>query len=91
MNAYLRELIECHDGAVNRLIHLVGFVLIGLGIIEKNLMLVITGALIQELGHWYQYEKTKNIKYSPLFCFKSQLIFAYPLFALVILYVLLVK
>lgn len=91
MSTYLKQLIECHDGTVNRLIHLVGFVLIGLGIMEKSLMLVIAGFVIPESGHFYQYAITKNIKYSPLFCFKPQLIFVFPLFILTILYVMLTK
>ena len=91
VNIYLKQLIECHDGFINRLIHLVGFTLIGIGIIDKSLILLFAGGIIQELGHFYQYIKTKNFKYSPLFCLKPQLIFGYPLFILAILYVVLAK
>jgi|GEM_PF-2093493 len=91
LNIYFKQFIECHDGIANRLLHILGFALMILGIIEKSFMLVIAGALIQESGHFYQYIMTKKIKYNPLFCLKPQLIFFYPLFALVILYILLAK
>ncbi|HWY79544.1 MAG TPA: hypothetical protein VNW29_04240 [Candidatus Sulfotelmatobacter sp.] len=54
-------------------------------------MLLITGGVTQELGHVYQYAKTKNFKESPLYCLKPQSIFAFPSFILIILYVLLVR
>ena len=91
LGKYLKQFIECHTGIVNRLIHLVGFTLIGLGILDKSLMLVITGGITQEAGHFYEYFKTKNPKSSPLFCLKPQSIFAYPLFFLIIIYVILAK
>lgn len=88
---YFKQFIDCHKGTLNRIIHIIGFILIGIGIIEKSLLLVISGGITQELGHVYQYAKTKNFKESPLYCLKPQSIFAYPLFILIILYVLLVK
>ena len=91
MGTYLKQFIECHEGVVNKLIHIGGFILIGWGIINRNAWLVILGGLFQELGHVYQYGKTHNFKYSPRYCFKPQLIFAYPLFGLVILYILAVN
>lgn len=91
MTTYLKQLIECHEGTVNRLIHLVGFVLIGFGLMEKSLMLVIAGFVVPESGHFYQYAITKNIKQSPLFCFRPQLIYVFPLFVLAVLYVVLAK
>jgi len=36
MNTYLSKFIECHDGIINKLIHIAGFALIGLGIFEKK-------------------------------------------------------
>jgi hypothetical protein len=88
---YFRQFIECHEGLVNRLIHVIGFALIGLGIIEKNIWLVVSGGVIQELGHFYEYGRTRDPKSSPWFCLKPQLLFAYPLFVLVVLYVLLAR
>ncbi len=88
---YLKQFIECHHGTINKLIHILGFGIIGVGIFEKSIFLVIVGAVVQELGHVYQYIKTKNPKYSPLNCFKPQTLFAYPLFILIILYVLFAK
>lgn len=82
------EFVICHDGTVNKLIHIVGFATIGVGIIEKSLFYVIAGGVIQESGHFYQYFKTKQYKYSPLSCLKPQSLFAYPIFILIILYVL---
>ena len=85
---YFREFIKCHDGITNRLSHLVGLGFVIAGILERSFWLVILGAAIQELGHAYQYVKTGDKKYSPLFCLKSQSIFVYPAFAAIIVYVL---
>ncbi len=65
--------------------------MIGLGIFEKSLLLVITGALVQELGHVYQYLKTRDPKDNPISGLKAQSIFALPLFILIIIYVVIAK
>ena len=83
----LKEFIRCHKGTINRLLHVIGFTLIGLGIWQKSFLLVIGGAVTQELGHFYQYAKTRNIKDSPFYCLKPQALFAYPIFTLILLYV----
>ena len=88
---YLKQFVECHHGTINKIIHAIGFAAIGLGIVEKNVFYVIGGGVFQELGHAYQYIKTKNPKYSPFYCVKPQTLFAYPLFILIILYVLFSK
>lgn len=75
----------------NKLFHIAGFVLIGIGILEKSIFFVLAGGVAQELGHFYQYAKTRNPKENPLYCIRPQLLFAYPLFALIILYVMLAK
>lgn len=85
---YFKEFIKCHDGIVNRLSHLAGLGFVVAGILERGFWLVILGAIIQEAGHAYQYLKTGEKKYSPLFCLKSQSIFVYPVFAAIIIYVL---
>lgn len=85
------DFVVCHEGGVNRVIHLIGFAMIGLGIWEKNIFLVLGGGIVQELGHVYQYAKTKQFKYNPFACLKPQSVFAYPIFILIILYVLFAK
>ncbi len=87
MNERLQQFIRCHKGTINRLLHIVGFSLIGLGIWQKSLLLVIGGGITQELGHFYQYARTRNYKDNPLFCLKPQVSFAYPFFILIIVYV----
>lgn len=91
----LRELIvrfvRCHHGTINILVHIVGFAAIGLGIWQKSILLIIGGAVVQELGHFYQYAKTRDIKDSPFYCVKPQTFFAYPLFILLIVYAWLAK
>ena len=91
MNIYLKQFIECHDGIVNKLIHVVGVIIIIFGIYYKNIPIVLLGFLVPELGHTYQYWKTKNIKYAPWFCIKSQLRIVPPVIILIILYILLTK
>ena len=85
----LTQFIRCHKGTMNRSLHIAGFSLMGLGILEKSLTLVISGSVVQELGHIYQYVKTRDFKDSPFYCLKPQLLFAYPLFILIIIYVIL--
>ncbi len=82
------KFVECHAGLLNKFIHVVGFVLIGFGILGKSLVLVLGGAVVQEFGHVYQYIKTHEGRFSPWNCFKPQLMFAYPLLIVIILYVL---
>jgi len=83
-----RKFVECHVGIFNKIIHVLGFILIGFGIWEKSLALVLLGAVVQECGHVYQYVKTHEGRFSPWQCFKPQLMFAYPLLGIIILYVL---
>ncbi len=65
LKVYLRQFIICHEGILNKILHIVGFGFIGVGIFYKSLFFVLTGAVIQELGHFYQYMKTGEKKYSP--------------------------
>ena len=89
MKTYLKQFIECHTGTMNLVLHIIGFTFIGIGIFQKSIFFVVMGAIVQESGHFYQYARTKNEKYSPRYCSRSQLIFAYPLLLLIILYILL--
>ena len=85
---YLKQFIECHYGILNRILHIIGFSVIGVGIYYKSLIFVLTGAVIQELGHFYQYAKTGKFRDSPWHCLKPQSLFAYPILILIIVYVL---
>lgn len=87
----LKQFIRCHKGTVNRIIHVIGFSLIGIGIWDKSLLFVFGGGITQEFGHVYQYAKTRNIKDSPFYCIKPQSFFAYPIFILIIIYVIFAK
>ncbi len=91
LNKYLKSFIDFHEGLLNRIIHIVGFALIGVGIAEKSLLFVAVGGITQELGHFYQYAKTKKAKDNPLNGLKSQSLFAIPLFILIVLYIVLTK
>lgn len=87
LKKYFKQFIECHDGTINKILHVVGFSIIGCGIFYKLLSLVLAGAIIQEAGHFYQYAKTEKLKYSPWHCLKPQSIFAYPILILIMIYV----
>jgi len=91
MISYFKQFIECHEGMINRLAHVLGFSLMIFGVIYKNLLVFLIGGIFQEAGHFYQYSKTKDERHSPLFCLKPQLIFFYPLFFLAIACILLAK
>lgn len=83
-----REFITCHEGAINRVFHVVGIALVIFGLLDKDIVIFIVGAFVQEFGHVYQYFKTKKYQHSPAFCFKPQLLFAYPLFIIGALYII---
>lgn len=91
LRKYLRQFIRCHKGTLNRIVHIIGFSLVGIGIFERSLLFVILGGGVQEIGHVYQYLKTRDPKDSPLYCLKPQSIFAFPLFILIVLYVILAR
>jgi len=86
-----KQFIRCHHGAVNIAVHVLGFTLVGVGVWQRSVLIIIAGALAQEAGHFYQYARTRNIKDSPLYCLKPQALLAYPLFILLILYAWLSK
>lgn len=87
----LNEFINFHEGTINKLLHIAGFSLLGLGIVQKSLFWVVVGGVTQELGHFYQYYKTKRPQDNPLLGIRSQSIFAIPLFILIVLYVYFAK
>ncbi len=84
----LKEFIECHTGKMNAVLHVIGLMLFGNSLVEKNVLLVIAGGFSMELGHVFQYSITRNRKHSPWYCAKSQFFIAHALFILAILYVL---
>jgi hypothetical protein len=88
---YFKDFIDFHEGVLNKVIHIIGFALIGLGIIQKSLFLVIIGGITQEMGHVYQHAKTKKQKDSPWHGIKCQSIFAIPFFILIVIYVVFTK
>ncbi len=87
----LEEFGDFHHGKFNIALHLLGFGLIGWGVVEKSLVLVVVGAIVQELGHVYQYFKTRDPKDNPINGLKSQSIFALPIFILIVIYVIVAK
>lgn len=46
---------DFHGGAVNHLIHFIGFTVLGYGLGKPSLLLVIFSPFIMELGHLYNY------------------------------------
>jgi uncharacterized membrane protein YGL010W len=88
LQKYFKEFLDFHDGRLNKALHILGFTLLGLGIIQKSLALVIIGGITQELGHVYQYSRTKRQEDNPWHGIKSQSIFAIPIFILIVIYVL---
>lgn len=84
----LHQFISCHDGKLNRIMHVIGLSFLIYGVFQKNLSLLIIGSIIQELGHFYQFHQTGQLKDSPLACLKSQSLFVYPIFIILIIYTL---
>lgn len=46
---------DFHRGAVNHLVHFIGFTVLGYGLGKQSLILVIISPFIMELGHFYNY------------------------------------
>lgn len=46
---------DFHQGAVNHVIHFIGFTVLGYGLGKPSLLLIILSPLIMELGHFYNY------------------------------------
>jgi hypothetical protein len=87
LKKYFIQFVDCHEGNINKVLHVIGLSLVGIGIYYKSLAFVLVGSVVQELGHTYQYLKTRDPKASPWHCLKPQSIFAYPILILIIIYV----
>jgi hypothetical protein len=46
---------DFHHGAINHLIHAIGFTILGYGLGKSNLLLIILSPFIMESGHLYNY------------------------------------
>lgn len=46
---------DFHRGAVNHVIHFIGFTVLGYGLGKPSLLLIIVSPFIMELGHFYNY------------------------------------
>lgn len=61
---------DFHQGAVNHLIHSIGFTALGYGLGKPSLIIILISPLIMELGHVYNYlrgiHKEHALKILPL-------------------------
>ena len=61
---------DFHHGAVNHVIHFIGFTVLGYGLGKPSLFLIIISPFIMELGHFYNYfrgiHREQAIKIIPL-------------------------
>ena len=48
---------DFHRGAVNHVIHFIGFTLLGYGLGKPSLLLIIISPFVMELGHFYNYAR----------------------------------
>ncbi len=46
---------DFHQGAVNHVVHFIGFTVLGYGLGKPSLFLIILSPFIMELGHFYNY------------------------------------
>ncbi len=72
--------VDFHNGVVNRILHLIGFGLFFVGLFEKNILLIIVGALVQESGHFYNYYvlKERDTRLNPFKASLRQLVILTP-------------
>lgn len=61
---------DFHRGAVNHVLHFVGFTILGYGLGSRSLLLIIVSPFFMELGHFYNYfrgiHREQAIKIIPL-------------------------
>lgn len=61
---------DFHRGAVNHVIHFIGFTVLGYGLGKPSLILIILSPFIMELGHFYNYfrgiHREQAVKIIPL-------------------------
>ncbi|MBI2012170.1 hypothetical protein HYS91_05385 [Candidatus Daviesbacteria bacterium] len=61
---------DFHRGAVNHVVHFIGFTILGYGLGKPSLFLIIVSPFIMELGHLYNYfrgiHKEHALKIIPL-------------------------
>ena len=53
-----------HHGAVNHVIHFIGFTLLGYGIGTGNLLIAIASPFVMEAGHVYNYIRGRHRKHA---------------------------
>ena len=72
---------DFHRGEVNLLLHLISFVVLFIGLHQKNIIMIIVGAaVIDEFGHIYNfYLHKKDPKYGVVRMFPYQVLFGLPL------------
>jgi hypothetical protein len=63
MRKFLSEFEDYHQGAINIIIHDIGFALWGLGVGLQNVPLVIIAPLVFESGHLYNYLTGRRTKH----------------------------
>ncbi len=74
MNSFIRYLWfflgDFHNGAINHVIHFVGFTLFGYGLAKQNWTIVLISPFVMEMGHIYNYSRgihrTHALKIIPL-------------------------
>ena len=61
---------DFHQGAVNHILHFVGFTMLGYGLGKESLLIIIISPFVMELGHFWNYtrgiHKEHAIKIIPL-------------------------
>lgn len=61
---------DFHHGAVNHVLHFIGFTVLGYGLGKQSLLLIIISPFIMELGHFYNYfrgiHREQAVKIIPL-------------------------
>ena len=55
---------DFHRGAVNHVIHFIGFTVLGYGLGKPSLLLIILSPFIMELGHFYNYFRGIHKEYA---------------------------
>lgn len=86
VKTHARRFFSSHSGTLNTLTHLAGLSVFIIGMVTMNFPLALIGAVGQETGHVFQYAATKKVEDHPMYSLKGHLMFGYPIFAALLIW-----
>jgi hypothetical protein len=86
VKTHAQRFFSSHGGILNKIVHGTGLAVFIIGMVTMNFPLALVGAIGQETGHIFQYASTKKAEDSPCHSLKGHLMFGYPVFAALLIW-----